>query len=144
MLARERALLIVLAAATVDLALANPALSDPCTGALPKRGASFTGVVRYVGDADSFCVGQSADPKSWIEVRVADFYGPELHARNELGRHVGREAKETLERLAFGKSAVCTAGRRSWDRVIAVCEVDGTSVGDLMRRAGVVEGGNGR
>jgi endonuclease YncB( thermonuclease family) len=69
---------------------------------------------------------------------VADFYAPELQ---EPG---GREAKDTLARLVQGKRAVCVAGRRSYDRVVARCTVGGQSIGHLMRRAGVSEGGRGR
>jgi endonuclease YncB( thermonuclease family) len=118
--------------------LAGPALADPCEAPLPRQGASFAGVVRYVGDGDSLCVGPGEDPRTWIEVRLADFYAPELQ---EPG---GREAKAALSRIALGKRAVCVAGRRSYDRVVAACTFDRRPVGDLMRRAGVREGGRGR
>lgn len=114
------------------------ALADPCEAPLPRAGAPFAGTVRYVGDGDSLCVGNASDPKTWIEVRVADFHAPELHAPG------GREAKSALERIAFGKPIQCVAGKRSYDRVVANCSVSGTSVADLMRRAGVSEGGRGR
>lgn len=121
------------------LLFASPALADPCEAPLPKRGTTFDGSVRAVLDADSLCVGTSSDPAGWVEVRVADFYGPEL---NEPG---GREAKRTLERLVMGRRLACQAGARSYDRVVAVCRVgSGESVGDLMRGAGVSEGGRGR
>lgn len=118
--------------------LASPAAGDPCTAALPSVGASFSGQVRYVGDGDSLCVGPSGDPCTWIEVRVADFYAPELHTPD------GPKAKATLERIALGRSASCTAGKRSYDRVVAQCTIGGSSIGELMRRASVSEGGRGR
>jgi hypothetical protein len=41
---------------------------------------------------------------------------------------------------------VATRGRngrvRSYDRVIAVCRIEGRSIGALLREAGGVEGGN--
>lgn len=114
------------------------AAADPCEAPLPKPGASFAGIVRYVGDGDSLCVSDSADPRTWVEVRIADFYAPELHAPG------GQDAKRALERLAMGKRAACVAQHRSYDRVVAVCRVDGRSLGDAMRAAGVREGGNGR
>ncbi len=149
------------------LALATPALADPCKaipdrGPMPpylKRGATFSGPVSYVGDGDSLCVevvtngggnrrqgvaaqgveaGAQPRGNQWVEVRVEDFFAPELNAPG------GREAKQTLTRLAYGKRAVCTASHRSHDRVVATCRINGVSVGDLMRGAGVVEGGNGR
>lgn len=118
--------------------LASAALADPCVAPLPRKGASFSGVVRYVGDGDGLCVGPGADPRTWVEVRLEDFYAPEL---NEPG---GRAAKAALERLAKGRRAVCTAGRRSFDRVVARCTIDGVSIGQQLRRAGVREGGRGR
>lgn len=120
------------------LAIPTAALADPCEGPLPSSGTRFEGTVRYVGDGDSICVSSSGAPNTWIEVRLADFYAPELHAPG------GAQAKSALERVALGKSVQCVAGRRSYDRVVAQCTVNGASVGDLMRRAGVNEGGRGR
>ncbi len=103
------------------------------------KGKTFSGPVTYVGDGDSLCVAVGGQkPENLVEVRIADFYGPEL---NPPG---GRAAKARLERIAKGRRAVCTAGRRSYDRIVAVCRIGGMSIGDLMRDAGVEEGGNGR
>lgn len=122
------------------ISLFAPAIAnaDPCEGPLPPPGSRFSGTVRYVGDGDSLCVGSTASPNDWIEVRVADFYAPELHAAG------GAKAKAALERIAMGKQAQCVAGRRSYDRVIAQCTIGGTSIGALMRREGIAEGGRGR
>jgi hypothetical protein len=94
-------------------------------------------------DGDGLCVGpRVGEGPTWIEVRLADFNAPELR---EPG---GRAAKTTLSRLAMGREIECVAtpgrsGRvRSWDRVIAVCRIDGRTLGDLLRAAGVREGGN--
>lgn len=117
--------------------------ADPCEGPLPHRaGETFAGIVRYVGDGDSLCVGQSNDPNTWIEVRLADFNAPELHSP------AGPGAKATLEHIAMGHAAQCVAGGgrhgnvTSYDRVIATCRINGRRIGDLMREAGVHEGGN--
>lgn len=138
---------VLLAGMGVALLLAPAAaFADPCK-AIPDRGpapahlspgSKFRGPVTYVGDGDSLCVGQGARPDQWVEVRLADFYAPELSAPG------GREAKEALERIVRGKTLTCVAGRRSFDRVVADCRLGSASVGDLMRRAGVAEGGNGR
>lgn len=117
------------------LALATAAQADPCEAPLPKRGETFSGAVRYVGDGDGLCV---SGPHGLIEVRLADFYAPELQ---EPG---GPEAKAALSLLTMGRQVVCIADRRSYDRVVAVCRLGGVSVGDLMRGAGVAEGGRGR
>ena len=71
-------------------------------------------------------------------MRVADYYAAELHAPG------GREAKAALERIAMGKPVQCAAGKRSYDRVIAVCTLGGSSLGALMRATGLPEGGRGR
>ncbi len=117
---------------------ATPAFADPCEGALPRKGTTFSGIVRYIGDGDGLCVGPAGRPDQWIEVRLADFYAPELR---EPG---GAEAKRRLERLVMGNTLVCRAGRRSYDRVVAACTMDGQPVGDMLRRAGGTEGGRGR
>lgn len=134
----------------LSLALTGAALADPCT-AIPDRGPMppylhqgqrFAGPVVYVGDGDGLCVaaqpGRERDPSTWVEVRVADFYAPELH---EPG---GEAAKAALTRIARGKWAVCVADHRSYDRIVAACRISGRDVGELMRSAGVVEGGRGR
>lgn len=114
---------------------AAPALADPCEAPLPKRGQVFAGPVRYVGDGDSLCV---LGGDGLIEIRLADFYAPEL---NDPG---GRQAKAALARIAMGRRVTCVAGKRSYDRVVASCVLDGLSIGERLRRAGVQEGGRGR
>jgi endonuclease YncB( thermonuclease family) len=123
--------------------LPGVALADPCEGPLPQRaGQTFSGTVRYVGDGDSLCVGSSSDPNTWIEVRLGDFNAPELHSPSGPG------AKSALEHIAMGEAAQCVAGGgrhgnvTSYDRVIATCRINGRAIGDLMRAAGVQEGGN--
>lgn len=100
-------------------------------------GARFSGAVKYVGYGDSLCVGSSADPSKWIEVRLADFYAPELR---QLG---GPEAKAPLTEIALGRSLACIAGARSYDRVVATCRIGGQPLGDIMRRAHAPVGGRG-
>lgn len=130
------------------LGFACQALADPCeapvTGYEP--GDVVRGPVVYEGDGDSLCLalGAPGDASRWLEIRLADFFAPEL---SEPG---GRQAKAALTALAHGRQAVCTAepghdGRvRSYDRIIARCTIGGRSIGDAMRAAGIVEGGRGR
>ena len=115
--------------------LATTALADPCGAPLPGKGTAFAGTVRYVGDGDSLCVGRSPDRRSWVEVRMADFNAP------ELGSPAGLAAKAALQRVALGRSVMCKAEGRSYDRVVARCRIGRTSIGTLMRKAGVREGG---
>jgi len=117
--------------------------ADPCEGRLPDRaGATFSGLVRYVGDGDSLCLGPGADPSTWIEVRLADFDAPELHSPT------GRADRARLSRLVQGRVLSCVAvrGRNGrvivYDRVIGACRLNGRRVGDLLREAGGREGGN--
>ena len=129
---------------------ASPALADPCK-AIPDKGpvpaylalgSSFTGPVVYIGDGDSLCIDVGKPPLArhdeWVEVRIADFYAPELHAAG------GQAAKLALEGLVQGETLTCIAGRQVYDRVVATCTLQGRPVGDLLRAAGAVEGGNGR
>lgn len=129
--------------AAIMLLTASPAHADPCEGRLPSRpGQQFSGLVRYVGDGDGFCVGNSADPNTWIEVRLSDFDAPELNSPD------GRRSKALLEQVAFGQMVSCEARRgRSgrvivYDRVIATCRLRGRSIGDLLRSLHAPEGGN--
>lgn len=121
----------------MGLASAAPAFADPCTAPIPASGQSFSGTVRYVGDGDGLCIGRSNTPSTWIEVRLADFYAPELH---ESG---GEAARRSLAKLALGREARCVAGRRSYDRTIARCSIDGRDIGNALRRLGGTEGGRG-
>ena len=125
--------------------MAATAHADPCEAPVTgyRAGQVISAPVMYAGDGDSLCLGLGAHPSQWLEIRLADFYAPEL---NERG---GREAKRVMDRLV-GRRAVCTVQRgqngrtSSFDRVVASCRVDGVSIGDRMRSAGVVEGGRGR
>jgi len=140
------ALAAVALSAIVAVALwPSVASADPCTAELSTRGgAEFAGMVRHVGDGDSLCVGPAdGDGATWIEVRLMDFDAPELR---EPG---GLAARDTLRRLALGREAECVVtpsarnGRtRSWDRVHAVCRIDGRAIGEIIRENGVSEGGS--
>lgn len=117
--------------------------ADPCEGRLPSHaGDTFSGVVRYIGDGDSLCLGPSTDPATWVEVRLSDFDAPELHSPT------GRADRDRLSRLVRGRVLTCIAvrGRNGrvivYDRVIASCRLNGRTVGDLLRAAGGREGGD--
>lgn len=124
------------------LAVADPCDFIPDRGPTPdavRVGRAFTGPVVHIIDGDGLCVGVGPRRgQDWVEVRVADFYAPEL---SEPG---GAAARDALAAIASGRTLRCVAGRRSWDRVVAVCTLDGRAVGDLMRERGVAEGGRGR
>src|SRR4051812_33280850 len=99
--AQRSAFAVIGLAAALGLAAAAvltaaPARADPCRAPLPRQGSTFAGDVRYIGDGDSLCVGPGPDPATWIEVRLADFYAPELHEEG------GRAARDVLIRLTGG------------------------------------------
>lgn len=126
--------------------LAGQAVADPCTripdrGPLPpeaRRNATFSGPVVYVGDGDSLCVEtvRGIEGAGWLEVRVADFRAPELH---EPG---GTAARNALVQIVLARRIDCIARNRTFDRVAAVCRLNGVRLDTLLRQAGVREGGN--
>ena len=133
-------LVVLLAASVASTALADPCKAIPDHGPAPAYlapGATFSGRVTYVGDGDSLCVAVGPSPSQWVEVRLEDFYAPELHAPG------GEAAKRALVRAAFGRRLVCQASHQSYDRIVAACTRDGVPLGDLLRNAGVQEGGRG-
>lgn len=125
---------------SVTAAAADPCKAIPDRGRAPawlSPGSAFSGPVRYVGDGDSLCVGVGPTPAQWVEVRLADFYAPELSDRG------GAEARTALARIVQGRRLTCIADHQTYDRIAAYCRIEGRSLGDLMRRAGVREGGRG-
>jgi micrococcal nuclease len=102
------ATLFLLSISAAPAALADPCKAIPDKGPMPahlKPASTFSGPVSYVGDGDSLCVAIGRSPADWVEVRIADFYAPELH---EPG---GRDAKAALERIANGREVECRARR---------------------------------
>ncbi|MFC3069146.1 excalibur calcium-binding domain-containing protein [Phenylobacterium soli] len=121
------------------LALADPCKAIPDHGPLPAylaNGAHFSGRVVQVIDGDSLCVALGA-PSEWVEVRLADFYAP------ELSEAAGPSGRSALSRVALGQVADCRAGSQSYDRVVAACRIGGTPIGRLLRTAGAPSGGRG-
>lgn len=136
------------ALAAAVMLLASPAWADPCKaipdrGPLPAylaKGQVFSGPVSYVADGDGLCiaVGRSGDRSRWVEVRLGDYYAGELYDEG------GQTAKDTLARITRGQRIVCTSqGRKTYDRVVAICRIGGVSLGERMRRAGIPEAGRG-
>lgn len=121
------------------------ALQSPCGGSVAKVpvGATFTGQAVRIVDGDGLWLQTGEGPQACYKIRIADFYAPEM---DEPG---GNDAKEALRTLATGRTITCAATRgqrgstASYDRLIAVCRVNGVSLGKSLRDAGVIEGGNG-
>lgn len=140
MFSLRAALFALLCAAFASVAHADPCEAVPTNGPTPEHlqpGASFSGTVIEVIDGDSFCVATAQEASSWVEVRVADFNAPEA---SEAG---GRAARDALVRVAYGRMASCVAGERTYDRIAAVCRIGGSTISELLRADGAVEGGNG-
>ena len=133
-------LAVLAALTTATAAKADPCKAIPDHGPMPSylhRGEHFSGPVVYVGDGDSLCVAVGQGPANWMEIRLEDFYAPELHSPT------GPAAKAALEKVAMGRNAECIVNRQSYDRVVATCRIGSRSIGDLLRAAGSIEGGNG-
>lgn len=139
----------LLAVVVFSLALvASPALAkSPCAARADayRPGDTLSGQVVRVVDGDGLWVAMGPGADRCIKIRIADFYAVEM---DDPG---GREAKAEMERIAAGRRVSCKAqransgrGATNKGRLVAVCRINGRSVGDLMRRAGVAEGGNGR
>jgi len=80
---------IILATVGISLLAVKAVRADPCEGRFPTRpGEVFAETVRYVGDGDSVCVGRTADPNEWIEVRLAT-----LTRQNFASQRVGEVTK---------------------------------------------------
>ena len=132
-------------AVLVAVASAGPAFADPCEAPVTvyRAGQTVTGMVRYVGDGDSLCVGSTTNPRDWIEIRLADYFAPELSAPG------GADAKARLDGLVRGKVLTCHVVRGhngrtySYDRLIAACALQGQALASMLVRAGGRMGGNG-
>lgn len=124
-----------------EAAAADPCTAIPDSGIIPgflSPGRTFSGPVVDVLDGDSLCI--AVGPRrgeDWVEVRLADFYAPELKTSD------GKKAKAALAQAALGRSATCVAGHGTYDRIAAQCRIDGQSIADLLRLAGIQQGGNG-
>lgn len=118
---------------TNDAASTEPHSVLDCRAPLPEAGKQFEGKVSYVGDGDGLCVGFE---RGGVLVRLKDFRAPEL---NQKG---GSAARNALRNIALNQFVTCTSyGVEGYHRVTAVCRIGDVSVGDLMRRAGIQEGG---
>lgn len=131
--------LAALTACTATAAYADPCKAVPDHGRAPAKllHQQFNGRVTYVGDGDSLCVALGRSPSEWVEVRLGDFYAPELH---DAG---GTEAKANLSRLVMGRSLNCYPTKQSFDRIVATCMLGSRSVGDMLRAIGEAQGGRG-
>jgi micrococcal nuclease len=126
---------VVVALAGVSGEMADPCEAIPDGGPAPAAaafGSTFSGPVVHVIDGDSFCVALGDGPKSWVEVRLGDFYAWKEGAN-------GPKAKAALEHIALGKKADCVANLQSGDRISARCWIGGEPIGDSLRTAGVAE-----
>jgi endonuclease YncB( thermonuclease family) len=113
------------AAIAAVIAMSLPA---PAVGA----GKALTDMVSVI-DGDSVMVGET-------EVRLHGVDAPEAHERCFVsGRRVpcGAMATAELERLAGGRIVECEqVDTDRYGRVVAVCRLNGTDIGEAMVRSG--------
>ncbi len=122
------------------LAAADPCRAVPDSGPAPaylSPGSAFSGPVVHIIDGDGLCVDVGGGPTGWVEVRLADFYAPELSSPE------GPAAKRDLERISLGRRLECVAQKQSYDRIVAQCRLEGRRLSDLLRGLGGNEGGRG-
>ncbi len=121
------------------LAALSAALSmkAACLAPLPHHGQTFAGTARIVHDGDTLCIGPGPGHGTWVKVRLADFYAP------ELGEPGGKRATQALREITAGAWITCRADHRSYDRIVAVCMINGKPIGDLMNDQGAPQGGRG-
>lgn len=99
-----------------------PAQDLPAT---PDIAADLEGTVTHVRDGDTIEIGGTA-------VRLSGLHAPEM---DEAG---GREARAFMVELVKGKRVQCRLeGRRSYDRAIGTCALDGDDIAGLLVAAGL-------
>ena len=108
-------LIIILALAVIALGVLQASRADD----------QIEGVVSRVLDGDTLVVGST-------RIRLQGVVAPELH------EPYGPEARDFLTTLALDKQASCDlTGKRSFDRQVAVCRIDGRDLGRLIVGAGL-------
>ena len=96
--------------------LAAPALAGPST---------IEGAVTHVRDGDTIEIGETA-------VRLSGLHAPEMDGAG------GREARAFMVELVSGKQVRCDlTGRKSYDREIGTCALDGRDIAGLLVAAGL-------
>ena len=114
-------------AIAIALALSTPA--QAADGAV-----EVVGRVGRIVDGDTFHLGG-------VKIRPTGFDAPEMRqkCRDAKGRDYacGELSLEALTAIIQGKVVVCTAtGKRSYDRLLALCKVEGREIGWVMVRGG--------
>lgn len=83
------------------------------------------GTVTHVRDGDTIEIGETA-------VRLSGLHAPEMDEDS------GREARAFMVDLVAGKVVLCQLeGRRSYDREIGDCFIDGRDIAGLLVAAGL-------
>lgn len=96
--------------------LAQPAAAQP---------SALEGRVTHVRDGDTIEVGK-------VAIRLRGVAAPER--RDPLGR----EATARMKALALGSTVRCEPdGSRSYDRIVAVCYLDGVDIGEALVAEGL-------
>lgn len=103
-----------------------PIVRDCAPGFVAAPERVWTAPVSAVIDGDSFCLAQ---PGGDVEIRIARYNAPEW---DEPGGDAARA--RTGEILRLGSPLTCTSRARSYDRVIADCQLaDGRDLADVLK-----------
>lgn len=105
--------------------LVAPLVALLLAGAAGAEPIPFSGTVTKVRDGDTIEV-------EGVAVRLQGVAAPER--RDPLGRR----ASEAMRAFVLGRRVVCRPdGTRSWDRIVALCELAGVDLGAYLIRRGL-------
>jgi micrococcal nuclease len=122
---RTRLALGAATAALLALVAANAAAPAADRPREQRAAAAIAGAVTRVRDGDTIVVGRTP-------VRLQGVAAPELR------QPLGADARRYLRDLAEGRRVECEPdGTRSYDRIVAVCRLDGEDIGALLIRRGL-------
>jgi hypothetical protein len=118
---------IALTVGLIALLLAPTAIAQSCNAPPPSPGTTFSGVASSIIGQNRLCVGTATGS---VLVTLADFDHLALPDAGD------RTNQKILTRIAKGKRVTCVADDTQSVGTVAVCNLRGKTLGDLMRAAG--------
>jgi len=92
--------------------------------------------VLHVIDGDTICVALGYAPDEWIRLRLAD--APVASPVRRVSNREETDPRAVMMAAAFAKTADCVTERDRTGEVVAVCTVDGVSLGRTLRNGAVI------
>jgi|GEM_PF-1535478 len=103
----------------------------PCNGPSPVAGVEIRGPVLHIIDGETLCVALGFETDSWIKLRLADAQQP-AKVRKTSTAGDDSNPRGALMQVALAKMAVCRTRKDEAGQVVAVCEIDGKSIGGQL------------